>query len=479
PRPAIPRSYKPSDACISKPSDVWFSKQTLRRDGASMPDISDLTLEEKAALTSGLDFWRLKAIERLGIPSIMVTDGPHGLRKQAGESDHLGLNAAVPATCFPPAVGLGASWDPSLAARVGAAIGREAAIEDVAVVLGPGVNIKRSVLCGRNFEYFSEDPIHASDMGSGVVRGIQSQGVGTSLKHFAANNQETDRMRVSSDVDPRPLREIYLRAFQGVVEDTQPWTVMCSYNRVNGVYASEDPFLLTEVLRDEWGFEGLVVSDWGASNVRTEGIKAGMDLEMPSSNGLSDRQLVAAVKAGELDEADLDRAAERVLNLIRRANERAAVSEQLDVDAHHALAREAAGRSIVLLKNEGGVLPLRPAQKVAVIGEFAEKPRYQGGGSSHITPTRVDVALDAIRDVAGDVAYAPGYVLPEPPEGIGMTIVKTPKPAAEVLERLRDEAVAVAKDAEVALVFVGLPDEDESEGFDREHIDLPAEHLAL
>jgi len=444
-----------------------------------MPDISDLTLEEKAALTSGLDFWRLKAIERLGIPSIMVTDGPHGLRKQAGESDHLGLNAAVPATCFPPAVGLGASWDPSLAARVGAAIGREAAIEDVAVVLGPGVNIKRSVLCGRNFEYFSEDPIHASDMGSGVVRGIQSQGVGTSLKHFAANNQETDRMRVSSDVDPRPLREIYLRAFQGVVEDTQPWTVMCSYNRVNGVYASEDPFLLTEVLRDEWGFEGLVVSDWGASNVRTEGIKAGMDLEMPSSNGLSDRQLVAAVKAGELDEADLDRAAERVLNLIRRANERAAVSEQLDVDAHHALAREAAGRSIVLLKNEGGVLPLRPAQKVAVIGEFAEKPRYQGGGSSHITPTRVDVALDAIRDVAGDVAYAPGYVLPEPPEGIGMTIVKTPKPAAEVLERLRDEAVAVAKDAEVALVFVGLPDEDESEGFDREHIDLPAEHLAL
>jgi len=444
-----------------------------------MPDISDLTLEEKAALTSGLDFWRLKAIERLGIPSIMVTDGPHGLRKQAGESDHLGLNAAVPATCFPPAVGLGASWDPSLAARVGAAIGREAAIEDVAVVLGPGVNIKRSVLCGRNFEYFSEDPIHASDMGSGVVRGIQSQGVGTSLKHFAANNQETDRMRVSSDVDPRPLREIYLRAFQGVVEDTQPWTVMCSYNRVNGVYASEDPFLLTEVLRDEWGFEGLVVSDWGASNVRTEGIKAGMDLEMPSSNGLSDRQLVAAVKAGELDEADLDRAAERVLNLIRRANERAAVSEQLDVDAHHALAREAAGRSIVLLKNEGGVLPLRPAQKVAVIGEFAEKPRYQGGGSSHITPTRVDVALDAIREVAGDVAYAPGYVLPEPPEGIGMTIVKTPKPAAEVLERLRDEAVAVAKDAEVALVFVGLPDEDESEGFDREHIDLPAEHLAL
>jgi beta-glucosidase len=444
-----------------------------------MPDISDLTLEEKAALTSGLDFWRLKAIERLGIPSIMVTDGPHGLRKPAGESDHLGLNASVPATCFPPAVGLGASWDPELAARVGAAIGREAAIEDVAVVLGPGVNIKRSVLCGRNFEYFSEDPIHASDMGSGIVRGIQSEGVGTSLKHFAANNQETDRMRVSSDVDPRPLREIYLRAFQGVVEDEQPWTVMCSYNRINGVYASEDPFLLTEVLRDEWGFEGLVVSDWGASNVRTEGIKAGMDLEMPASGGLSDRQLVAAVKSGELDEADLDRSAERVLNLIRRANERASAPTELDVDAHHALAREAAGRSIVLLKNDGGILPLRPAQKVAVIGEFAEKPRYQGGGSSHINPTRVDTALEMIREVAGDVAYAPGYVLPEAPEGIGMSGGKAPKQPESVLAELRDAAVAAAKDAEIALVFVGLPDEDESEGFDRDHINLPEEHLAL
>ena len=444
-----------------------------------MPDISNLTLEEKAALTSGLDFWRLKAIERLGIPSIMVTDGPHGLRKQAGESDHLGLNASVPATCFPPAVGLGASWDPALAARVGEAIGREAAIEDVAVVLGPGVNIKRSVLCGRNFEYFSEDPIHAATMGSGIVRGIQSQGVGTSLKHFAANNQEADRMRVSSDVDPRPLREIYLRAFQGVVEDEQPWTVMCSYNRINGVYASEDPWLLTEVLREEWGFEGLVMSDWGASNVRTEGIKAGMDLEMPSSNGLTDRQLVAAVKSGELDEADLDRSAERVLNLIRRANERAAASGPLDVDAHHALAREAAARSIVLLKNEGGILPLKPAQKVAVIGEFAEKPRFQGGGSSHITPTRVDVALDKIREIAGEVAYAPGYVLPEAPEGIGMNGGKAPKQPEEVLAKLREEAVAAAQGAEIALVFIGLPDEDESEGFDREHIDLPAEHLAL
>ncbi|WP_156758862.1 glycoside hydrolase family 3 C-terminal domain-containing protein [Microbacterium karelineae] len=443
------------------------------------PDISDLTLEEKAALTSGLDFWRLKAVERLGVPSIMVTDGPHGLRKQAGESDHLGLNDSVPATCFPPAVGLGSSWDPELARRVGEAIGREAAIEDVAVVLGPGVNIKRSVLCGRNFEYFSEDPIHASDMGSAIVRGIQSNGIGTSLKHFAANNQETDRMRASSDIDPRPLREIYLRAFQGVVEDTQPWTVMCSYNRVNGVYASEDPFLLTQVLRDEWGFSGLVVSDWGASNVRADGIRAGMDLEMPASGGITDRQLVEAVKDGSLDEAELDRSAARVLQLIRRARERAAVEGSLDVDAHHALAREAAGRSIVLLKNDAGTLPLQATQRIAVIGEFAETPRFQGGGSSHIHPTRVDVALDAIREVADDVVYAPGYVLPPAPEGIGMSGAKAPKPAPETLEKLRAEAAAAASSADVAVVFLGLPDEDESEGFDREHIDLPAEQLAL
>ncbi|MTE23940.1 glycoside hydrolase family 3 C-terminal domain-containing protein [Microbacterium sp. ZXX196] len=443
------------------------------------PDVSQLTLEEKAALTSGLDFWRLKAVERLNVPSIMVTDGPHGLRKQAGESDHLGLNESVPATCFPPAVGLGASWDPELAARVGAAIGREAAIEDVAVVLGPGVNIKRSVLCGRNFEYFSEDPILASDMGSGVVRGIQGQGVGTSLKHFAANNQETDRMRVSSDVDPRPLREIYLRAFQGVVEDEQPWTVMCSYNRVNGVYASEDPFLLTQVLREEWGFEGLVVSDWGASNVRTAGIRAGMDLEMPSSGGMTDRQLVDAVRNGSLAEADLDRSAARVLQLIRRATERAAVADALDVDAHHALAREAAARSIVLLKNDDQTLPLQPSQRIAVIGEFAEKPRFQGGGSSHINPTRVDVALDSIRQVAADVTYAAGYVLPEAPEGIGMSGRKAEKPTEDVLVRLRAEAAEKAAAADVAIVFLGLPDEDESEGFDRTHIELPAEQLAL
>ncbi|HYP72741.1 MAG TPA: glycoside hydrolase family 3 N-terminal domain-containing protein, partial [Microbacterium sp.] len=256
---------------------------------------SDLTLEEKASLTSGASFWHTKPIDRVGLPAIMVTDGPHGLRKQREGGDHLGMGDSVPATCFPPAVGLGSSWDVELVERVGAALGVETSIENVAVLLGPGINIKRSPLCGRNFEYFSEDPIVSGVLGAAIVRGIQSQGVGSSLKHFAANNQEEDRMRASSDVDPRPLREIYLRGFERVVKDAQPWTVMCAYNKINGVYASEDPWLLTHVLRDDWGFEGLVVSDWGAVNDRVVGLPAGLDIEMPSSNGATDRRLVAAV----------------------------------------------------------------------------------------------------------------------------------------------------------------------------------------
>ena len=431
---------------------------------------SDLTLEEKASLTSGADFWTTKAIDRAGIPSIMMTDGPHGLRKQAGGTDHLGLASSVPATCFPPAVGIGSSWDPELIERVGAAIGVEAAIEDVAVVLGPGINIKRSPLCGRNFEYFSEDPIVSGVLGAASVRGVQSQGVGTSLKHFAANNQEFDRMRSSSDVDPRPLREIYLRGFERVVKDAAPWTVMCSYNRLNGVWTSEDPWLLTSVLRDEWGFDGLVVSDWGAVNDRVAGVAAGLDLEMPASGGRTDAQLVAAVRAGELAESVLDTAASRAIDLVRKSERRPVVAGPLDVDAHHALAREAAGRSIVLLKNDGGVLPLSPSQKVAVIGAFAAEPRFQGAGSSLINPTRVDAALDAIRAVAGDaVSYAPGFAVE------GGAIAASGRSADE----LRAEAVSAASSAEVAVVFLGLPAAEESEGFDREHIDLPAAQLAL
>ncbi|MEQ6897766.1 glycoside hydrolase family 3 C-terminal domain-containing protein [Microbacterium sp. KR10-403] len=427
-------------------------------------DTTGLTLEQKASLTSGADFWTTKAVSDAGIPSIMLTDGPHGLRKQAGATDHLGIADSVPATCFPPAVGLGASFDPELAERVGEALGIESAIEDVAVILGPGINIKRSPLCGRNFEYFSEDPIVAGVMGAGLVRGIQSQGVGSSLKHFAANNQEFDRMRASSDVDPRPLREIYLRGFERVVEDAQPWTVMCSYNRINGVYASEDPWLLTQVLRDEWGYDGLVVSDWGAVNDRVKGLPAGLDLEMPGSGGGTDAQLVAAVHDGTLDEKALDLAAGRVLDLVRKAQARPAVDGPLDVDAHHALAREVAGRSMVLLRNEGGALPLRRDAKIAVVGAFAQTPRYQGAGSSLINPTRLDTALDAIRDAAtADVAYAAGFPLGE--EGDAAA--------------LRDEAVAAASAADVVVAFLGLPPSAESEGYDREHIDLPGVQLEL
>ncbi|MGW5648169.1 glycoside hydrolase family 3 C-terminal domain-containing protein [Saccharopolyspora sp. NPDC003752] len=434
-----------------------------------LPDsVADLTLEEKASLTSGADFWHTQAAERVGIPSIMVTDGPHGLRKQRAGGDHLGLGDSVPATCFPPAVGLGSSWDAELVQRVGEALGTETSIEDVAVLLGPGVNIKRSPLCGRNFEYLSEDPVVAGVLGAAMVRGIQSKGVGTSLKHFAANNQEHDRMRASSDVDARPLREIYLRGFQRVVEDAQPWTVMCSYNRINGVYASEDPWLLTQVLRNEWGFEGLVVSDWGAVNERVPGLAAGMDLEMPSSNGITDAQIVAAVKDGTLDESVLDTAGGRVLDLVRKAQAGAgAVAGPLDVDAHHALAREAAGRSIVLLKNDGDLLPLAKDESLAVIGAFAAEPRYQGAGSSLINPTRLDNALDEIRALAtSDVTYAKGFSL-------ALDV------SAGEIAALREEAVAAASAADTAVVFLGLPARLESEGYDREDIDLPAEQLAL
>ncbi|PWC06467.1 glycoside hydrolase family 3 C-terminal domain-containing protein [Mycetocola zhujimingii] len=426
--------------------------------------LTGLSVEEKAALTSGLDFWRTKSVG--DVPSVLVTDGPHGVRKQRAGSDHLGLVDSIPATCFPPAVGLGASFDTELAERVGAALGVESSIQNVAVLLGPGVNIKRSPLCGRNFEYFSEDPIVAGEIGAGWVRGVQSKGVGTSLKHFAANNQETDRLRISSDVDVRPLREIYLRAFQRVVEDAQPWTVMCSYNRINGRYASEDPWLLTTVLREEWGFEGLVMSDWGAVNDRVSAINAGLDLEMPSSGGRTDAEIVAAVGDGRLDESVLDASAARVASLAHRATEAEHTAGPLDVDAHHALAREAAGRSIVLLTNDG-VLPLERTARLAIIGDFAANPRFQGAGSSLINPTRLDTALDEIRALStGDVAYAQGFSLDA-------------DASVDVQASLRAEAVGAASAADVAVLFLGLPAQLESEGFDRTGIDLPAEQLAL
>jgi beta-glucosidase len=426
--------------------------------------VASLTLEEKASLTSGANFWTTKAVERAGIPSIVLTDGPHGVRLQRESADHLGLADSVPATCFPPAVGLGASFDTELLERVGVALGEEAKTEGVGVLLGPGINIKRSPLCGRNFEYLSEDPIVSGILGSALVRGLQSQGVGTSLKHFAANNQEHDRMRSSSDVDPRPLREIYLRGFQRVVEDEQPWTVMCSYNKLNGVYTSENPWLLNTVLRDEWGFTGVVVSDWGAVNDRVTGVAAGLDLEMPSSDGRTDAELVAAVRAGELDEAVLDLAALRTVELALKAQAGADADASYDVDAHHALAREAAARSIVLLKNESELLPLASAASVAIIGEFARTPRYQGAGSSMINPTRLDTALEEIGALADQSSFAAGF-----------TLDGDDSDAAA----LRDEAVAAAAAADVAVVFLGIPAAEESEGFDREHLELPAVQLEL
>lgn len=432
---------------------------------------SELTVEEKASLTSGRSFWETEAVERVGIPSMYLTDGPHGVRKQAQGGDHLGIGDSVPATCFPPAVALGSSWDAELLERVGAALGEEAKAEGVGVLLGPGINIKRSPLCGRNFEYLSEDPIVSGRLGAALVRGLQSQGVGASLKHFAANNQETDRLRVSADVDERPLREIYLRGFQHVVEQTQPWTVMCSYNRINGVYASEDPWLLTSVLRDEWGFEGLVVSDWGAVNDRVSALVAGLDLEMPSTGGVTDAQLVAAVRDGSLAESVLDTAADRVIELVEKALAGADADATYDAEAHHALARKVAGRSIVLLKNDD-VLPLATTagRTIAVVGEFARTPRYQGAGSSQIVPTRLDNALDELVALAGDatVTFAAGYALGE-----------TGESGDADAAALTAEAVSAAAAADDVVVFLGLPGEAESEGFDREHLELPAAQTAL
>ncbi|WP_311214738.1 MULTISPECIES: glycoside hydrolase family 3 C-terminal domain-containing protein [unclassified Arthrobacter] len=426
--------------------------------------VTDLTLTEKTSLLSGGGFWSTQPIPRVGIPAITISDGPHGVRLQRGNGDHLALSASERATCFPPAVALGSSWDPSLAERVGVALGIESASLGVHVLLGPGINIKRSPLCGRNFEYLSEDPILSGVLGTAIVRGIQSQGVGASLKHFAVNNQETDRLRVSSDVDQRTLREIYLRAFERVVKDAQPWTIMASYNRINGVYASENRWLLTDLLRGEWGFDGLVLSDWGAVSDRVAGAHAGLDLEMPASGGRTDAQIAAAVVNGSLPESQLETLAARVLELIQRATDGTPRAATYDSEAHHRLAREAASRSLVLLKNSGGLLPIARETKIAVIGEFARTPRFQGGGSSQVNPTRIDCALEEIRARStAEVAFRPGFTL----DGSGDE------------RTLRAEAVATAKAAEVALLFIGIPETEESEGFDRTHLDLPQVQLDL
>ena len=351
--------------------------------------VSELTLEEKAGLCSGGDFWHTKAVERLGIPAAMVSDGPHGLRKQDDKADHLGVNDSIKAVCFPAASATAASFDREMLTRMGEAIGDSCQHEKLSVVLGPAVNIKRSPLCGRNFEYFSEDPYLAGKLSAAFIHGVQSRNVGTSIKHFAANSQEHRRMSSSAEVDERTLREIYLPAFETAVKEEQPWTVMCSYNRINGVYASENPWLLTEVLRNEWGFEGYVMSDWGAVSDRVAGVAAGLDLEMPSSGGVNDRKIVEAVRAGRLDEKLVDQAVERILNIVFRYTENAKPDTPWDMEAQHMLAAEIAADCMVLLKNEDALLPLSKTDEIAFIGEFAEKPRYQGGGSSHINSFKV------------------------------------------------------------------------------------------
>lgn len=431
----------------------------------STPSARELSIAEKSALTSGANFWHTEAVERWGLPAIMVTDGPHGIRKQVTGGDHLGILAGEPATCFPPAVALGSSWDPELARRVGVALGVEARAEQVSVLLGPGINMKRDPRCGRNFEYYSEDPVHAGVLASAFVTGVQSQGVGTSLKHFAGNNQETDRLRVSAVIDERTLREIYLRAFERVVTEAQPWTLMCSYNRLNGVHASQNDWLLTTVLREEWGFEGLVMSDWGAVSDRVAAIHAGLDLEMPGPGGENDALLEAAVKEGTLAESSLDASAQRVLDLLAKAAPHLDPEARYDREEHHDLARIAAARSVVLLKNDGAELPLDPSRgKIAVIGEFARTPRYQGAGSSQIVPTQLDSLLAALtgQSTGARVNFSAGFRLDGVPD-----------------EALAAEALAAAREADHVIFCAGLPSEAESEGFDREDIELPAVQVTL
>lgn len=416
--------------------------------------ISQMTLEEKAGMCSGLDFWHLKGVERLGIPSVMVSDGPHGLRKQDQEADHLGINESIKAVCFPPAVLSACSFDRELLEKLGEVVGDEAQATDLSVVLGPAVNIKRSPLCGRNFEYYSEDPYLAGEAAAAFINGVQSRHVGTSIKHFAANNQEFNRMSASSEVDERTMREIYLPAFETAVKKSQPYTVMCSYNRINGTYASENPWLLTKVLRDEWGFEGYVMSDWGAVNDRVEGLKAGLELEMPASGGINDAEIVKAVQEGTLDEAVLDRAVERILNIVFEYVDNRK-EQPLTLEKDHEFAQHVAEESIVLLKNEA-VLPLEEQENVAFIGGFVKNPRYQGGGSSHVNSFKVTSVWDALTEKE-NVIYAEGF-----------------SSETDVYdEKLAAEAIEAAKQADKAVVFAGLPESFESEGYDRKHMHLP------
>ncbi len=430
--------------------------------------INRMTLEEKASFCSGATLWKTKSIERLDIPSIMMTDGSYGLRKHTGEKDYLGIYQSEPATCFPSACALASAWDVALAEKVGKAIGKEGQSKNVSIILGPGANIKRSPLCGRNFEYFSEDPVLTGEMAAAWINGVQSQGVGASLKHYTAYNQEYERMTISAEIDERTLQEIYLSGFERVVKKAQPWTVMCAYNKVNGTFCSENKYLLSKLLKEEWGFEGFVVSDWDATNNRVDGLDAGLDLAMQGADGANDKRIVEAVKAGELDESVLDQAVANNLRILFKIIDNNKENASHDEEVHHAIAREVAADSIVLLKNEDGILPLNKEKlsKVAVLGAFAKKPRYQGGGSSRVNPTKLDCAYEEIVKLAGDaieISYTQGYSIDN--DNID-----------EITMKLARET---AKDADTALVFVGLTEKHEPEGYDRTHMKLPSNQIEL
>lgn len=429
--------------------------------------LSKLTLEEKASLISGLYFWTTKPVDRLNIPAVTMTDGPHGLRKEYGADGGSGgvniMKGSVPATCFPPAVSLASSWDVDLVKQVGVAIAEEAKNQKVSTVLGPGINIKRSPLCGRNFEYFSEDPFLAGQLAENYIDGVQSQSVGTSLKHYACNNEEYKRMSIDSVIDERAMREIYLYGFEQAVKNAQPQQVMASYNRVDGVYVSENKRLLTEILRDEWGFKGIVVSDWGAVNDRVEGVKAGLDLQMPGTKGVHDRIVLKAVQDGSLDEKDLDKVVLRVLRYIDECLDRKQENYECDYDAHHELARKVGTKSAVLLKNQDAILPLSQSDNIALIGKLAEESRYQGSGSSRINCRKLVNVLEAFKTNGANFEYAEGYTL----KGDGKN------------KKLLKQALDIAKNKDKVVLVIGLTDVYESEGFDRTHLSIPEGHIDL
>ena len=421
-------------------------------------NLQQMTLEDKIALCSGANFWETKKYEKYGIPSLFMCDGPHGLRKQEDVADMLGVNESRKATCFPAEVTTAGSWDPELLAEIGAAIGEEAKEQGVGLVLGPGANLKRNPLCGRNFEYFSEDPYLAGKLAAGFIRGAEAQGISTSLKHFAANSQEKSRFNSDSVLDERTLRELYLTAFEIAVKEGKPSTVMCAYPKLNGVHCSDSKTLLTDILRTEWGFSGLVVTDWGAMNDRIEGFRAGCDLSMPGGSDYMEKDVLQAVKNGTLPESCVDDSARRVLKLVFHAAETLSKKAACDYEAHHALAKRAAMEGAVLLKNEGGILPLKQDAKIAVIGAMAKSLRYQGAGSSHINPTKLAQPLDFLPDAI----YAPGC-----------------DERGDTTDALLAEARTAARQAEIAVVFAGLPDRCESEGFDRDDMKMPAGHLRM